>query len=156
MMYESIRFAGLGEGHEDGRRDQDLEDGTEENGQGSNTQANQMLVQVEGNGLEGLSSELDARELHGEGHQENDDKQRVVEEVGEDVELGLLQLPGVDLIEDLHQHEGVEEDAVVLAGLVGPFSHTDRGLDSEDLRACIEQGVPLKRMAPRTTIWRMP
>ena len=115
-----------------------------------------MLVQVKRHGLEGLSSELDAGVLHYEGHQQNDDEKRVVEEVSEDVELGLLQLPGVNLIEDLHQHEGVEEDAVVFAGLVSPLSHTDRRLYSEDLGTCIEEGVPLKRMAPRTTIWRIP
>ena len=66
-------------------------------------------------------------------------KQGVIEEVGEDVELARLELPGVDFVEDLQQDEHVEKDRVVLSGLIIPVlvANSDRGRDVEDLGACV-------------------
>ena len=92
-----------------------------------------MLVLGEGHCSEGLSSVLNACELNQNGDEEDDEEEGVVEEVGEDVQLSFLQFPGVDFVEDLHQDKGVEEDAVVFAGLVVPLADADGRLDVEEL-----------------------
>ena len=56
------------------------------------------------------------------GANQDDDEQRVVEEVGKYVQLATLQLTAVYLIEDLKQHENVKEDRIMLARLVIPFA----------------------------------
>ena len=130
----SISFlAGLGEGFEDGGGDGQFEDGSQDDGQGSQTQAEEVLVLGEGHCSEGLSSVLNACELNQNGDEEDDEEEGVVEEVGEDVQLSFLQFPGVDFVEDLHQDKGVEEDAVVFAGLVVPLADSDGRLDVEEL-----------------------
>lgn len=73
-----------------------------------------------------MSSELDTGELDGDGEDEDDEEERVVEEVLKDIDLGRLQLPSIDLVEDLQQHEGMEEDTVVLSGLDRPLLRADR------------------------------
>ena len=122
----SISFlAGLGEGFEDGGGDGQFEDGSQDDGQGSQTQAEEVLVLGEGHCSEGLSSELNAGELDRDGDDEDDKEERIVEEILENVQLSFLEFPGVDFIEDLHQDEGVEEYAVMFAGLVVPLADAD-------------------------------
>lgn len=85
-----------------------------------------VFLNGEGDGTERMSSELDASELDGEGEDEDDREEGVIEEVLEDVDLSRFQLPGVDLVEDLKQHEGMEEDAVMFSGLDSPLLSADR------------------------------
>ena len=47
-----------------------------------------MLVEVEGHCAQGLSTVLNAGKLDDDGHDEDDEEERVVEEVGKYVDLG--------------------------------------------------------------------
>jgi len=71
--------------------------------------------------------------LHGEGSQHDDAEDGVGEDAVEHVALAV-DLAGVDLVEELHEHEGVEDDSVVLGG-----RRVQRGVaaavDVEDLLA---------------------
>ena len=91
-----------------------------------------MFVEGKRDGSEGLASEFDAGHLDGNCNDEDDDEEGVVEEVGEDVEFGFLEFSGVDLVEDLHQDKGVEEDAVVFACLCSPLADADGRLDAHE------------------------
>lgn len=84
-----------------------------------------MLIGGQRNCSQGLPTKLNAGKLDGDGENEDDDEEGVVEEVLENVDLRRLELPGVDLIEHLHQHEGVEEYAVMLAILTVPLRDSD-------------------------------
>lgn len=53
--------------------------------------------------------------LADEGAQDHGAEDEVAEDAREDVPLSV-DLAGIDLVEELHQHEGVENDGVVLAG----------------------------------------
>lgn len=55
------------------------------------------------------------RHLDDEGAEDNAAEDGVVEDAFKDVALAV-DLAGVDLVEQLHQHEGVEDDGVVLGG----------------------------------------
>ena len=94
-----------------------------------------MLVEGEGHGSKGMSSELDTGDLNRHGEDQNDEEQGIVEEVFEDVYLFRLELPGVDLVKDLHQHKCVEEDAVMFSTFHSPLLDSDRGLEAEQLGA---------------------
>jgi hypothetical protein len=74
----------------------------------------------------------------------------------EDVVLVVLQLAGVDLVEDLQQHEDVEEDGVVLAGLIVPLGDADRRRNAKQFGAYIGEEIPLKRSTPRMAICANP
>lgn len=91
----------LGESVEDGGGDDKFEDGGEEDREDSEDEAVDVFFVGEGDGAEGVSSELDAGKLDGEGEDEDDEEEGVVEEVLEDVDLSRLQLPCVDLVEHL-------------------------------------------------------
>ena len=56
-----------------------------------------------------VAAEGDDEELHDEREAHDPDEEHVVENPAEDVEL-VLQLPAVDLVEDLAEHEQVERD----------------------------------------------
>ena len=136
MIVVSFYFlAGLRKGFEDGGGDDEFEEGTEEQGEGSQAEAHVVLVGGEGDGSEGLTSEFYAGQLDENGHDEDDDEEGVVAEVREDIEFGFFEFSGVDFVEDLHQDECVEEDAVVFSGLVGPFFGSNGRLDVEEFRA---------------------
>ena len=83
-----------------------------------------MFVEGQRNCSEGLATELDAGDLDNEGDDENDKEERVVEEILEDIDLCFLEFSGVDLVEDLHQDETVEEDAIVLSVFIVPVSRS--------------------------------
>lgn len=82
-----------------------------------------------------MPTELDAGNLNNDGGDEDDKEQGVVKEVGEDIDFSWFEFSSVDLIEDLHKNEGVEENAVMFTRLDCPLFHSDRRLDSEQLRA---------------------
>jgi hypothetical protein len=90
-----------------------------------------MFFTSKRDGSEGVSSEFDTSQLDENGEDEDDEEERVVEEVLEDVDFRRLKLTGVDLVEDLHQHETVEEDAVVLSAIISPLLNADRRLDAQ-------------------------
>jgi len=77
--------------------------------------------------------------LDDDGGNKNNQEELVVEEVFEDVEFIVLQLTGVDLVEDLQQNEDVEKDGIVLSGLVVPLTHTDGRGDAEQFGAYIDK-----------------
>lgn len=52
--------------------------------------------------------------LHNYSDKDYTDKESVVEEAFEYVVLECAQFSGVDLVEDLHKHESVEDQSVVL------------------------------------------
>lgn len=78
-----------------------------------------------------MSSEFDTSQLDEDGEDEDDEEEGVVEEVLENVDFRRLQLTGIDLVEDLHQDETVEEDAVVLSAINSPLLNADRRLDAQ-------------------------
>ena len=93
---------------------------------GSKKEAEQVLFEAELDSLERFAAVLDHGELDDDGGHHDDQEQLVVEEVLENVHLIVLQLTCVDLVEHLQQHEHVEEDRVMLAGLVVPVAYSDR------------------------------
>lgn len=97
-----------------------------------------MLLSVQGDSSERVSTELNAADLDHDGDHKNEQEERIVEEVLEDVDFVRFQLSGVDFVEDLHQHEGIEENAVMFSALDSPFLDADRRLNSEDFRAYIK------------------
>jgi len=50
--------------------------------------------------------------LDAESEDENEEEHPVVAEAGEDIEVTLTKLARVDLIEELHENEGLEDDGV--------------------------------------------
>lgn len=115
-----------------------------------------MFFTCERDSSEGVSSEFDTSQLDEDGEDEDDEEEGVVEEVLENVDFRRLQLTGIDLVEDLHQDETVEEDAVVLSAINSPLLNADRRLDAQKFGTYINQAVPLKRTVPSTKIWRRP
>jgi hypothetical protein len=107
-------------------RQNDLEEQAREEGGGTEEETEQMFLEAEFDGLEGLVTILNQCELDDDGADKDGQEQLVVEEVLEDVVFVSLQFAGVDFIEDLQQHEYVEEDRVMLAGLIIPVTDTDR------------------------------
>ena len=74
---------------------------------------------------------MDHYYLYRYGEYEDENEHGVVEEVLEDVELALAQLPCVDLIENLAEDEHLENDRVqsdLLGGLILNPSHLGRSL----------------------------
>ena len=113
------------EGYDEVVGEDDLEQQSREHGAGAKQQAEQVLLEAEFDGLEGFASVLDHGELDDDGADEDDQEKFVVEEVFKYVVFLSLQLSGIDLVEDLQQHEHVEEDRIVFSGLIVPVSHTD-------------------------------
>lgn len=62
-----------------------------------------------------LANKSCASHLDDEGAKDNAAEDGVVEDAFEDIALAV-DLAGVDLVEQLHQHEGVEDDGVVFGG----------------------------------------
>jgi hypothetical protein len=58
----------------------------------------------------------------------------VVEEVLKCVELFIFKFTSVDFVEDLQEDKYIEEDGVVLACLVVPVCHPNRGGNSKHFR----------------------
>ena len=83
--------------------------------------------------MEGLATKADEDYLDNGGEYEDDDEEPIVEEALEDVVLSRFDLSRVDLVEELHEHEGVEEHCVVNTVLQGPFLRRLLALHLEDL-----------------------
>lgn len=84
-----------------------------------------MFVEGERDGSESLTSEFNTGYLDGKCNNEDNEEERVVEEVSEDIKLCFLEFSGINLIEDLHQDKSVKEDAVMLSGLCIPLANAD-------------------------------
>lgn len=72
--------------------------------------------------------------LDEEGAEDDAAEDEVVEDALEDVPLAV-DLPGVDLVEELHQHEGVEDDGVVFRGR-GVEGRIPAAVDVKHFLAC--------------------
>lgn len=90
--------------------DEDLDEDVPDDSGGSNNDAVDVSAEGEGDQFEGLSAIGDNKELTDEDACDNDDEEIVVEEVSEDVELIFLEFPCVEEVEDLEEHEDVEEN----------------------------------------------
>jgi hypothetical protein len=130
VVLEGSNLHSLGADDQVVRQDH-LESQARKDGSRSEQQAKQVLPEAKLDSLEGLSTILDHGQLDDNGGHHDHEEELVVEEVLEDVVLVVLELTSVDLVEDLQQDEDVEEDRVVLAGLVVPLTHTDRGRNAE-------------------------
>lgn len=85
--------------------------------------APQPLVDGQAHTAEGLPTKLHNDNLDDEGTKDDGAEDEVVEDAIKDVPLAV-DLAGVDLVEELHHDEGVEDDGVVLRG------------------GCVQGGVP--------------
>ena len=103
-----------------------LEGKAGQNRGGSEQQAKQVLLEAQLDALKGLSSVLNHSQLNDDGGDDNNQEELVVEEVLKDVVLVVLQLSGVDFVEDLKQDENVEEDGVMLSSLLVPLADSNR------------------------------
>lgn len=92
-----------------------LDDQGPDEGEGSHTDADSLLVWLQWSHLEGESSELDESELHDDDDQEDNHEAGVVAEVDEHIVLVVEQLTGVDHVEHLAEDEELENDRVHVA-----------------------------------------
>jgi len=109
---------------------------------GSEQQAKQILLEAELDSLERSSSVLDHGKLDDNGSNNNNQEEFVVEEVFEDVGFIGFEFSCVDFVEDLEEHKDVEEDGVVLSGLVVPFSDVNGWRNAEELGTLIRYILP--------------
>ena len=89
-----------------------LEDQAPDKCEGSDGCANAVVLHAEWVGAHVATTELDNDHLNTEGEENDANEHPVVEEVLEDVELMLTELTGVDLVEQLHEDEGLEHHSV--------------------------------------------
>jgi len=87
---------------------QELKDEAPNQGGGSQSDTVEVLHHVERHSLGGSASVLDDGNLERNGEDHHEDEDHVVEEILEHVDVGLLDLPGVDDVENLQEHEDVE------------------------------------------------
>lgn len=60
-----------------------------------------------------LSTDLDENHLDNESEDNNTDELGISGDTGEDVEFTVFDLTSVDLVKELHEHEGLEDHGVV-------------------------------------------
>ena len=72
-----------------------------------------MKLIRKGNSADGGASYLNHEVLNNPGCDEDQEEERVVEEAAENIVLLGPKLASVDLVEDLHANEGLENDSVV-------------------------------------------
>ena len=77
--------------------------------QGGDEKAKEVLLPREREWLDDLASNLNHGHLDGKSDDCDPHKKHVIEDSLEDVELSQLDLLGVDLVEYLHKHEGLED-----------------------------------------------
>ena len=109
-----------GEVVHEGVRDEHLDDDVPDHPSGSDDDALNVDLGVQRHQLEGEASVLHDEQLQHEDANDDDDEQVVDEDVGEDVELVLLQLAGIQEVEDLQEDENVEENRQMLPVLLAP------------------------------------
>jgi len=88
---------------------------------GSQKETKEIFLETEFDCFHRFSSVLNHSQLNDNSADNDDEEKFIVEEVFEHVSFLIFQLPCIDFIEDLQQHEHVEEDGVVFAGLVIPI-----------------------------------
>lgn len=111
-------------------------------GEHADAHAEQVLFGRQGGGADRHAPVLHEEVLHDAGAQDDAQEEQVVEEAMEDVVLLRSELPRVDLVEDLEEDEGVEDERVVL-GLLGGGEGAIDGVDDEEGHAGFV-GVPEK------------
>ena len=92
----------------------ELEDQAPDEGERGDGSADSVVAHRQRVGPHVFTTELDDEHLDAEGEDYDEDEHEVVEEVGEHVELSLSELTCVDLVEELHEDEGLEDDSVAL------------------------------------------
>lgn len=79
-----------------------FEDWSKEKREWAEGKANQVLIQIKRNGSKRLSTELYTWNLNSNCDKEDEEEERVVEEVGKYIDFRWFEFSGVDLVEDLH------------------------------------------------------
>ena len=74
-----------------------------------------MLLGAERNELECFTSVLNNNELEDKDTNDDDNEEIIKEEIREDIELCLLQFPGIEEVEDLQEDEHIEEESKMLS-----------------------------------------
>jgi hypothetical protein len=95
----------------------------------------QVLTKAERDQLEGLASELHDEDLAEEYRDNDHDEEVVVKEIGEDVDFLLLELAGIEKVENLQKDENIEEDREMFSVLLVPviLGDSDETFHAEDL-----------------------
>jgi len=75
--------------------------------------ADEVLLHAERVAFHDSSADLDENHLDNESEDDNTHELGVSCDTGEDVEFTVLDLTGVDLVEELHEHEGLEDHGVM-------------------------------------------
>jgi len=101
---------------------------------GSQKETKKIFLEAEFDCFHRFSSVLDHSQLNDDGADNDDEEKFIVEEVFEHVSLLIFELPCIDFIEDLQQHEHVEEDGVVFACLIIPIFNANGWGNTEELR----------------------
>lgn len=103
---------------------------------GANEDTLDVMVHGERDQLEHLASVLDDEELEDEDANHDHDEEVVIEDVGEDVYFIFFEFAAVEEVEDLQEHEYVEEQGEVLSVLFVPglkLAYICEIFDPEDL-----------------------
>lgn len=80
----------------------------------TNKNANSVLIPGKWAGSDSLATILNQNDLDGDGADDDQQEEGVVEESGEHVVLVDTELTGIDFVEDLHHDESIEEHGVML------------------------------------------
>ena len=89
--------------------------------QGSDADADKVLRSCQRDQHEGFTSEFHNKELAEENTNNDEDKQIVVRDVAEHVNLVFSELPCVEEVENLQENESIEENTEVNTRLVVPM-----------------------------------
>jgi len=101
---------------------------------GSQKETKEIFLEAELHCFHRLSSVLNHSQLDDDSADNYDKEKFIVEEAFKHVSLLILELPCIDFIEDLQQHEHVEKDGVVFAGLVIPIFYANGWGNTEEVR----------------------
>jgi len=93
--------------------EQQLNKDTLDEREGPDGEADEVLVESQRDCSQGGASVLDHQDLDTNCGEDNREEEEVVEEAGEDVELFLAEFSCVDLVEDLDEDEGMEDQGIV-------------------------------------------
>jgi hypothetical protein len=69
--------------------------------------------------------------LDDDGAYDDDEEERVVEEVLEDIDFCMFQFPCINLIEYLQQHKHIKEYGVMSPSFLRPLPHFNGGRDTQ-------------------------
>ena len=105
---------------------------TEDKREKADSYAHGMLLESQRGALDGLSSILYQQDLDDNCNGDDDKEHGVVEEVCEDIEFLIPDLPTVDLVEHLHEYERIEDEGIVETSLRRPKLIGPSELNVED------------------------